>query len=204
MGTKDKRVDAYIERSAPFAGPILRHLRSLVHQACPNVQETIKWGFPHFEYKGILCSMASFKNHCAFGFWKASAMSDPHGILSTVGKTAMGHLGQIRALADLPPDARLKEYITEAANLNENGVPLPKRIKVTEKKTLKIPPYFRSALRRNKKALQTFENFSNSHKKEYVEWVTEAKGEDTRMRRLATAIAWMAEGKGRNWKYVRR
>ncbi len=178
-------------KSADFAQPILHQLRQVVHDACPEVEETIKWGFPHFEYKGILCSMAAFKQHCAFGFWKASLMSDPNRLLSTVGKTAMGHFGQIKSVADLPSDPILKRYIKEAVKLNHEEAKLPKRAKP-------------SALSKNKKALKAFESFSYSNKKEYVEWVTEAKTEETREKRLATSVDWMAEGKVRNWKYVKR
>lgn len=113
----DSRVDEYIEGSAPFAQPILKHLRELVHKACPQVQETMKWSFPHFKYKGILCSMAAFKQHCSFGFWKATIMNDPEQILSLVGKTAMGHFDKITSLKDLPSDQIMIVYIKEAVRL---------------------------------------------------------------------------------------
>lgn len=132
MGTNDPRVDAYIAKSAEFARPILEHLRALVHKACPDVQETMKWSFPHFDYKGIVCSMASFKHHCAFGFWKASLMKDPHKILSS--DEAMGHLGKITSLNDLPSDRVMIAYIKEAAALNEAGVKVS-RPKPAAKKT---------------------------------------------------------------------
>jgi|SRR3990172_2362723 len=204
MGKKDKRVDAYIAKSADFAQPVLTHMRRLVHEGCPDVEETVKWGFPHFEYKGILCSMASFKQHCAFGFWKASLMSDRRDLLSRMGKTAMGNFGQLKSLSDLPPDKILLEYIKEAARLNREEIKLPARSMPAEKKPLKVPGYFKSALGKNKKASKTFDTFSYSNKKDYVEWVTEAKTDETRNKRLATAIQWMSEGKIRNWKFVRK
>jgi uncharacterized protein YdeI (YjbR/CyaY-like superfamily) len=199
---KDHRIDAYISKSQPFARPILKHLRQLIHDTCSEAEETVKWGFPHFEYKGVLCSMASFKQHCAFGFWKASLMSDPHKIFSQ-GDTAMGHLGQIKSLADLPSDKILKEYIKEAVKLNQAGIKLPAKTPSAEKK-LTLPGYFKKALSKSKKALKTFEGFSYSHRKEYIEWITEAKSEETRDKRLVTAIEWMAEGKSRHWKYVKK
>jgi hypothetical protein len=122
MGAKDTRVDAYIARSAPFARPILRHLRSVIHRSCPDVQEAIKWGFPHFEYHGILCSMASFKEHCAFTLWKASLLSDRHGHLERVNRTAMGHFGRLKKPGDLPPDRVLSAFVREAMILNEAGI----------------------------------------------------------------------------------
>ena len=203
MGKKDKRVDAYIARSTGFAKPILVHLRKLVHSGCPEVEETIKWGFPHFDYYGIMCSMASFKQHCSFGFWKASLMTDPENRLSEVGETAMGHFGRLTKLADLPSDKILIGYIREAAKLNEEGVKISRKPKFPEKKTLLVPDYFKQVLNKNKTALKTFEAFSYSNKKDYVEWVTEAKTEETREKRIATSIEWMAEGKSRNWKYER-
>jgi uncharacterized protein YdeI (YjbR/CyaY-like superfamily) len=203
MPNTDKRVDAYIAKSAPFAEPILKHLRDLVHTAVPEVEEKMKWSFPHFDHHGMMCSMAGFKEHCAFGFWKASIMSDPKEILGEASESAMGHFGRITSLKDLPSDKTLIAYIKEAAKLNEDGVKLPPRPRMA-KKHLDVPGYFMSALKKNKKALKTFEAFTTSHKREYVEWVTEAKTDETRERRLATAIEWLAEGKQRNWKYAKK
>ena len=204
MGKRDKRIDVYIANSAPFAQPILNHLRELVHTGCPDAEETMKWSFPHFDYFGeILCSMASFKKHCSFGFWKASLLSDPDQLLETVGKTSMGSLGQITDLSDLPADRVIIKYIKEASRLNKEGVKVTAKAKVPVKRDLMIPEYFIKALTKNKKALKTFDKFSNTNRKEYVDWVTGAKTEDTRNKRLETAIEWMAEGKIRHWKYVR-
>jgi uncharacterized protein YdeI (YjbR/CyaY-like superfamily) len=203
MTSRNEQVDEYIQKSRDFAKPILNHLRELVHKALPQSVETIKWGFPHFEYKGLVCSMASFKNHCAFTFTKAAFMSDPHQLFSQIGKTAMGHFGQIKSLDDLPPDDIMEEYIKEAAKLNEEGVKLPLKSKRAEK-TIEVPDYFLEALDRNKKAQETFEKFSYTNKKEYVDWIVGAKNEETRYKRLSTAIEWMAEGKIKNWKYVKK
>jgi uncharacterized protein YdeI (YjbR/CyaY-like superfamily) len=204
MKEQDERIDSYIAKSAVFAQQILIHLRQLIHESCPGVVETIKWGFPHFEYKGeILCHMAAFKKHCSFGFWKASIMNDPHKLLQTIGKTAMGHLGQITDISTLPDDNILKEYIKEAAHLNEKGIKLPVKPKQTDKKETPIPDYILSAISENPEALKTFQNFSPSNKRDYLEWITEAKTEETRYKRLETAVEWMGEGKIRNWKYVR-
>lgn len=203
MKNQDKRIDHYIAKSAIFAQPILTHLRQLIHKSCPDVVETIKWGFPHFEYAGeIVCSMASFKMHCSFGFWKASLMNDPHSLLQRMGKTAMGNLGQITDIAVLPPDAIIEEYVKEAARLNSEGIRLPAKPKSDKTKETQTPDDILRALAANKEALKTFENFSPSNKKEYVEWITEAKTEETRNRRLETTIEWMAEGKIRHWKYA--
>ena len=202
MGKKDKRVDAYIEKAQPFAKPILHHLRELVHTGCPEVQETIKWGFPSFDYKGPFCSMASFKEHCAFGFWKAALMKDAEKMKDNQ-QNAMGNAGKIKSLGDLPKDKVLMGWLQEAAKLNDEGVKLPPR-KKTEKTDLVIPDYFMKTIGKNKKAAKVFEAFSSSHKREYVQWVMEAKTENTRNRRMATAIEWIAEGKGRNWKYERK
>ena len=199
----DTRVDEYIKRAAPFAQPILSHLRDLVHEACPDATETIKWNFPHFEYGGaILCSMAAFKKHCTFGFWKAALMSDPKGILEAIGKTAMGQLGQITDMSDLPPDKIIKGFILQAVKLTDEGARLPGKTQ-SSPKDLVVPDYFLKAVRKNKAALKTFDSFSLSNKKDYITWVTEAKTEFTREKRLTQAIEWMAEGKIRNWKYVR-
>jgi uncharacterized protein YdeI (YjbR/CyaY-like superfamily) len=203
MPTIDKRVDAYIKKAQPFAQPILTHIRKLIHTACPEVEEKIKWSFPNFEYKGVFCNMAGFKEHCSFGFWKQSLMKDPHKIF---GKTeAMGNLGKIKSLKDLPSDKIMLEYIKQAVALNEQGV---KRVLAPKaapnSKDLVIHDYLTKALAKNKKAHTTFTSFSYSHKKEYVEWFEEAKTEETRVKRLKTALEWMTEGKSRNWKYVKK
>ncbi len=200
MGTRDPRVDAYIAKSADFARPILTHLREVVHAACPDVEETMKWSFPHFMYKGMMCSMASFKEHCAFGFWKGALVLDGNGAT----EEAMGNFGRITRVSDLPPKRVLASYVKKAAALNDAGVKAPSRMAPkAKKKELVVPDYVMAALRKNKKALATFEGFSPSHRREYVEWITEAKSEDTRQRRLEQAVEWMAEGKPRHWKYAR-
>ena len=197
MGSKDPRVDAYIAKSAEFARPILTHLRKQVHQHCPDASETIKWGMPHFDYHGgIFCNMAAFKQHCAFGFWLGDLLKVDTGL----GK-AMGDFGRITSLEDLPGDKELAKIIKAAMKLHDAGAKIPAREKTAEKKVLVVPPDFMAAVKKNKKAFATFDAFSYSKKKEYVEWFTEARTEATRDKRLAEAIEWMAEGKSRHWKY---
>lgn len=199
MVTRDPRIDAYIEKSAPFAQPILKHLRAVVHEACPDVVETLKWSMPSFEHHGILCGFAAFKRHATFGFWK-------HALIvggDAKALEAMGSFGKLTSIEDLPPKRVLQRYVKKAMKLNEQGVKVS-RPKHPPKPKLATPPELLAALARNKRARETFEAFSPSHQREYVEWIAEAKGEDTRKRRLAQAIEWMAEGKPRNWKYVKR
>lgn len=198
MPKKNPRIDAYIDKAAPFARPILKHLRKIVHAGCPQVEETMKWSMPHFDYKGVMCGMAAFKEHCAFGFWK--------GVLilgrSQAGGDGMGHFGRITSLDDLPSENTLVGYVRKAAELNEKGIKKPDRAEPEKKPPLRIPSYLNAALKKDAKAKRTFENLSPSHKREYVEWLTEAKREETRTQRLQTTIKWLAEGKARNWKYV--
>ncbi|MEO6695419.1 MAG: YdeI/OmpD-associated family protein [Ignavibacteria bacterium] len=198
----DERIDRYIETTADFAKPLLTHLRALVHKACPEIEETWKWSFPHFDYMGSnVCSMAAFKQHCSFGFWKASIMSDPEKLLIVKDKNAMGHFGRIKSLDDLPADKIMIRYIMEAAKLNKEGIKLPSRPKITEKKELEIPEYFNKALSKNKNAKKVFNEFSYSQKKEYVVWLVNAKSDETREKRMNTTIEWISEGKSLNWKY---
>lgn len=204
MEKRDKRVDEYINKSAEFAKPILIHLRKLIHQANPQIKETIKWGFPHFDYNGNLCHMASFKQHCAFGFWKAALMSDSNKLL-TVAKSeiAMGHFGKITSLKDLPKDSIIISYVKEAVRLNQEKIKMPKKV-AKEQIKLKLHPEFELSLTKNKKALKTYEGFSYSNKKEYVNWINEAKTNATLTKRIQDAINWLSEGKIRNWKYVKK
>jgi len=200
---KDPRVDAYIKDAGNFAQPILHHLRNLVHAACPKVEETIKWGFPNFEYKGLLCNMAAFKQHCAFGFWKTKLMKDAKDMM---GQNAygMGHLGKIKSLSDLPPGKKIKQWVCEAMKLNDDDVKLPERKSRKPATPLEIPPMLRKALFINKAAAARFSNFSVSQRKEYIEWINEAKTEETLQKRIATTIEWVSQGKTRNWKYERK
>jgi len=202
MPTTDLRIDQYIAKKADFAKPILKHIRELVHKACPGVEETIKWGMPYFESKGeILCAMAAFKEHCTFLFWKASLMKDPEKIFQITDREAMGHFGRISSLKDLPSDKILSAYIKEAAKLNEDNIKLPPRTKTVATKELETPADLTAALKKNKKAEAHFEKFPPGKKKEYILWLTDAKTEATRTKRLETALQWIAEGKSRNWKY---
>ena len=202
MGKKDPHVDVYINKAREFAKPVLEHIRDFVHETCPDVEEKIKWSFPHFDYKNqMMCSMASFKEHCTFGFWKASLLKDLKG---KSGQTAMGQFGRITKVSDLPSKKVLKSLIKDAMKLNDSEIKISAKSKSSKKKELTVPGYFMKAIKKNKKALKTFENFSYSQKKEYVEWVTEAKTEPTRKKRIATAIEWMSEGKIHNWKYLKK
>ncbi len=198
MPTTDPFVDAYIEKSKDFAKPILNHLRALVHEACPDVVETKKWSFPHFDYKGMMCSMAAFKEHCAFSFWKQALLESS---AFPAEKTAMGSFGRIASLKDLPSDKTMKKLIVDAMKLNDAGIKVAKSRPAGEKKELVVPAILIAALATNELAAETFDNFPYSCKKEYVQWIDEAKTDATRDKRLATAIEWLSEGKRRNWKY---
>jgi len=193
-------VDQYIANSAEFAIPILEHLRRLVHLADARIEEKIKWSMPFFDCKGTVCHMAAFKNHCAFGFWKASLMEDEFKIFKERGD-GMGWLGKIKSFKDLPEDEVLIAYIQQAIELNEKGIKLPPKNKSKEAKEFVVPEYFLKALMEDPEAMATFQNFSLSNKKEYVFWLEEAKTEATRLKRLETSIDWLAEGKTRMWKY---
>ena len=204
--SRDPRIDAYIEGAAPFAQPLLSHVRELVHEACPQVEETVKWGMPTFVHAGgILCGMAAFKQHASFGFWKHALVVGEGGQADTAPgddrpRDGMGSYGKLASLKDLPPKKTLLAHIRKAAKLNEDGVKAPAQRK-SAKPFPQEPDDLVAALRKNKAAQATYEAFPPSCKREYVEWITEAKREETRAKRLAQAVEWMAEGKRRNWKY---
>ena len=196
----DTRVDAYIAKAAPFAQPILEHIRQVVHEASPLITENIKWGFPFFEYKGVVCQMAAFKQHCAFGFWKASRLDDPNRLLNPGEESSAGSFGRISSIDDLPAPDILKQFVLQAMSLNSGEKVVVKKAPV-EKAATVIPDYFIDFLAGHPKAVETFYNFSPSHKKEYVQWIAEAKTEATRQKRMEQAIEWLNEGKSRHWKY---
>ncbi len=201
MPARDPRVDAYVESVADFARPILLRLREIVHEACPDVEEEMKWSRPHFGYRGMMCGIMAFKEHCSFRFWKPELVAgdDPKA------KAAMEGLDRIASLDDLPPKKVLVGFVKAAMRLNEEGVK-PKRAQQPRKPkaAADVPPDLAAtlALKKNAKARATFEAFSPSHRREYVEWITEAKREETRARRVEQTVAWLAEGKPRNWKYT--
>ena len=193
----DPRIDAYIVRQAEFARPILEHLRAAVHAACPEAEETLKWSMPHFLYKGqMLAGMAAFKAHATFGFWRAKEVLGETG----AERDAMGQFGRLASVADLPPDDVLQALIRKAMALTDAGS-RPARPKAAPKPELETPPELDAALSANPAARATFDGFPPSCRREYIEWVVEAKRPETRAKRLAEAVEWMAEGKRRNWKY---
>jgi uncharacterized protein YdeI (YjbR/CyaY-like superfamily) len=202
----DPRIDAYINKAKPFAQPVLHHLRELVHKACPKVEETIKWSRPFFEYKGaILGNMSAFKEHCSFGFWgeEIGAVLRQANIVQEGG---MGSLGRITAVKDLPSNKQMLDLLRQSAAFIESGnytSPITARNKVVKAPTppLETPAEFTQALKTNKKAAAVFTAFSPSCKREYIEWIAEAKRPETRDKRIAQAIEWIAENKQRNWKY---
>lgn len=197
------KVDEYIEKSLDFAKPILNHLRETIHEVCPDVEEAIKWKFPTFMYKGkILCSITSFKQYCSLGFWLHQDMKTLKELETTAEKSSMFSLGRITRMEDLLPKPQLKKAIKEAMELTDMGVTM-KRAAPTKTETA-IPDYFKEALQQNKQALEIFEKSSLSFRKEYINWITEAKTEATRNKRMEQALEWIEEGKGRNWKYEKK
>ncbi len=203
MGKRHPAVDAYIAKSQPFARPILEHLREVVHAACPDVIETMKWSFPHFDYKGMLCSMAAFKEHAAFGFWKHGLLAERGALAAGMNRGAMGSFGRVTSVADLPPRRALAVLVKQAMKLNDEGVKSPHRSKPRPRPAIAPPAAFTAALKKDAKARATWAAFPPGHRRDYLEWITEAKTVATRDARIATTIEWVGEGKARNWKYAK-
>lgn len=202
MQQYDDRVDAYIDKAAPFAQPILKHIRQVIHSASPLITETMKWSMPFFEYKGPVAMMASFKQHLGFGFWKSSRLNDPNSYLKGGDdEAAAGSFGRIEKMDDLPPDEAIVDFILQLIALNESGVKEPKKAPAASKSELLMPDDFKELLSANTIAVGYFEGFSPSKKREYLEWFADAKSESTRQKRMEQALDWISEGKSRNWKY---
>ena len=197
MPSTDPRVDAYIARSAEFAKPILVRVREMVHEACPEVQETIKWSSPFFDYKGqMMCAIAAFKQHCSLIFWKASLIEG----LPANGDKSRGSFGRITSLKELPTKKQFNAFIKAAMALNDAGVTV-RRPKAGAKPEARVPKELEAALAKNRKATTVFANFPPGQRREYCDWISEAKREETKTKRVKQAIEWIAEGKSRNWKY---
>ena len=191
----DPRVDAYIERQAGFARPILAHLRGVIHEACPDCEETIKWSMPSFVYKGkILAGFAAFKAHATFGYWNDSMLNQDEK-----NRSAMGQFGRLTTLDDLPDRATLVALTGKSMALIDEGAKPPRA--TARKPPFTIPQDLRAAIDAVPAAKAVFDGFAPSCQREYVEWVTEAKRDETRSKRLNQSVEWLAEGKKRNWKY---
>ena len=197
------KVDAYAEKAEDFAKPVFAHLRALIHATCPELIEEVKWGIPHFDYKGdMMCIFAAYKKHCSFTFYKDALMSDARLKANADIPAAKRFMGKLTNVADLPPDRELKSWIEESMALNEQGLKLPVRESKTPKE-VGMPAAFAEKLQANPKIIKIFESKSASFQKEYNVWIGEAKTEATRDKRIEEAIAWIAEGKGRFWKYAK-
>ena len=204
MGNRIVEIDKYIDNAALFAQPVLNHFRDLMHEVCPHIEEKIKWGMPHFDYKGSLSAMAAFKAHCVVGFWKASLLKDFTQVLHVGEKSAMGDLGRMTSLEDLPSDDILIPLIQEAWRLNHENIKVQKKPKDAKEVDNSVPEEFINMLAKAPQAQFNFEKFSPSHRREYCSWFREAKTEETKLKRMNTAIEWLNEGKSRNWKYERK
>lgn len=199
MARKDPRIDAYIAEAEPFARPILKRLRKIVHAGCPKVEETVKWSMPHFDYKGMFIGMAAFKRHCSFGFWREAELALGRDAMTSEG---MGHFGRITSLDDLPDEKTLLGYVRKAVAIKDAGVkksaPSKRRGKAIPQKE---PSYLANALRRNVQARKNWDAFSTSQRNEYIEWLLGAKREETREKRLEKTLSQLADGRSLNWKY---
>jgi len=198
MVTLDPRFDSYIQNAAEYARPVLLELRARVHAACPDAVETLKWRAPSFEHHGLLGGMAAFKAYCSFGFWKEKLLRQDKAMAAVIDAC-----GRIAAVADLPPKAAFAKAVRRAMQLNADGIAVPRGPK-TKKPPIPMPTAFRKALAANRHAKEHFAAFAPSHQREYLEWIADAKQDETRDRRIEQAIEWLAGGKHRNWKYEAR
>jgi uncharacterized protein YdeI (YjbR/CyaY-like superfamily) len=201
MKDPNPEFDAYFERAPDFARPIMAKIRKAAHRACPDIREVMKWSRPHFEFEGLVAGMGANNRDVSFGFWKGELLHDGGGAFEKVGNTAITAI-KIEKLTDLPTQKLLVDLFKRAVDLNRSGTKPARKKKAAKRPPPKAPADLMAALKKNKKALKTYEGFSPSHKREYVEWITEAKRQATREKRLAQAVEWMAQGKPRNWKYM--
>jgi uncharacterized protein YdeI (YjbR/CyaY-like superfamily) len=201
--TRQSKFEAYADQLPDFAIPIFGHLRALVHATCPQVSEEVKWSIPHFVHGGEnLCIFAAYAKHCSFSFAKDSLMADPRLKSSAARPAAKRFMGRLTTLSDLPPDDDLAAWIAEAMSLNDRGIKLPPR-QSDGSKPVEVPQAFTDALAANPAAKAVFDTKSPSFRKEYNVWIGDAKTDATRQKRIGEALTWIAEGKGRFWKYAK-
>ncbi len=201
MSDDSKQVDQYIAKQPEFARPILEKIRKAVHHGCPNVEEAIKWGVPHFVHHGLLGGMAAFKSHVSFGFWRSKELDDPAGLFETgTGKKASMCNARFESLKEMPTQKVLVDYVKRAVKLNEES---PSKKTVRKKIATKAPADLLVLLQKNKPAKKFFDGLAPSHQRDYIEWIEGAKRDSTRQKRLATAVQWLAEKKRKNWQYER-
>jgi len=206
MSKRDPKVDAYVKKAPEFARPILEHMRDIVHLACPDIVETIKWGRPFFDHHGPVCGLAAFKAHCSVIFWKADVLLTP----DERRDGALGQFGRLVSVKDLPSKRELIALVKRAVLLNEDGVPAQwqearKQTRATRAaKPVVVPALLAEALAKDAKARKAFDAMPPSHQREYAEWIDDAKRDETRQRRLAQAVAQIREGKSQNWRYESR
>ncbi|MES2006117.1 MAG: YdeI/OmpD-associated family protein [Bacteroidota bacterium] len=200
MAQLNKKVTEYISNSAEFAQGIMEHLRQIIHETCPDAEEDIKWGTPHYSYKGDhLCMMGGFKNHCSFSLYKAEFIKDKEIMLSVKAGKKFGYMDKLKSIADLPSKKILVSLLKEAMTINEKGIKKEKPVS-DKPKLVETPDYLIQRLSTDPKAKEIFNTKSNSFRKEYIVWISDAKTDETRQKRLAEAMEWIAEGKSRFWK----
>lgn len=201
MAQYNNEVEKYISKSADFAKPILEYLRKIILETCPDAEEDIKWGTPHYAYKGDhLCMMAGFKNHCSFSLYKAEFMKDKQIAESVKAGKKFGYMDKLKSVSDLPAKKILQSLIKEAMSINEQDIKKAKP-KTDKPKVLEVPGYFEKALKTNPKAKEIFYSKSDAFRKEYIVWITDAKTDETRQKRIDESLDWIAQGKGRFWEY---
>lgn len=205
MSQSSKQVDQYIKNAPEYAQPILVKIRKAFHKGCPELEETIKWGIPYFVCDGMLGGMAAFKKHVGFGFWRSNELDDPAGLFETgTGAKQSMCTAKVHNLKELPTQKVLVDYVRRAVKLNRADSSKPKKKSPKKKITTRTPADLAALLKKNKPAKVTFDALAPSHKRDYIQWITEAKRDATRQQRLKTTIEWLAEGKRRNWKYERK
>ena len=203
MANASKQVDDYIANAPDYAQPILKKIRTAFHKGCPGVEEAIKWGIPYFLHHGMLGGMAAFKKHVGFGFWRSSELDDPEQLFETgTGAKQSMCTAKVFDVKELPTQKVLVDYVKRAAKLNENGKPTPK--KASKNISTRVPADLADLLKKNKAAKTTYDALAPGQKRDYIEWITEAKRDATRQKRLKTTIEWLSEGKRRNWKYEKK
>lgn len=195
MNEASENITAYIEKATPEFKEVMIALRSVLNNPNFDIKEDWKWGAPNFNNEGMICWLAHFRNHVGMNFFKGTLIKDKYNLFTHYREEKGNRQLKFSDINQIIPE-QIEYYIEEAIKLNQENIKVVKKEIDTS-----LPLDLETELNNNPKAKMFFESLAPSYKRDYIEWIEEAKREATRTKRLATTMEWLSEGKKKNWKY---